>query len=212
MPLAANALTSVANARLWLRDSQADQARLELMINSVSLLIAAYTRREFVPAVNAATRRFRYDGGGILSLAPYDLRSVTAIVLFSDLPSSSQRTLAAQSPTQAGEYRLEPRNRTPEQTWLRVALPVLPAPAGAARAFGYEVAVTGDWAVGSVPADVEEAALIAIEDMWRNPGGAASRSLGAFEVVGEVPVPADAGDALPRAARQKLRRLMRARL
>lgn len=185
-------LTTVANVRTYLRRSGVSDATedslLQLLITSCSRAIRRYTGRQLKPAEAGVAKKFRYDGSGFLTLAPYELSAVTSIVLYSDLPTSSQRTLAAQSATVEAEYRLEPRNATLEGTYLWLVLPevgqfgelvveLLPT----RRRRAHEVTVTGNWGANIVPPDVELACLIAVSDGYRNPEGFAQRGLGEMQ-------------------------------
>jgi hypothetical protein len=177
------------------------------------------------------TRLFRYDGEGSMTLAPYELRSLGGsgyggtggIVLYSDLPSGSQQTLQAQAGAIQSQYRLGPRNGTTEGTYLWMELPRLRGQ-GSTGLTGYagvpgghfvegfplpplyyeiEVAVTGYWGAGTVPADVELACLVSVANGFRNPEGFGSRALGDISIA-EIPdLPGD-DSALPASARKLL--------
>lgn len=232
MALNADALTTVEKAALYLArtgagneqtEAELDDADfVELLVNSYSRAIRNYTLREFVPKVPASDtdpvveRLFAYAGDGYLSLAPYELREVTSVVLFSDQPAASQLTLAAETASAPAEYRLGPRQKTPEGTWLWISLPyvtstrtLLPVGNGGnpyASCYQTEVAITGRWGVGSVPADVELACLIAVANAYRNPEAFGSRSLGELGF-SEQPEPFGADSeshSLPRDARALL--------
>lgn len=209
MALSASALVTLDEARLWVHGSADDDSQdqlLELLIESYSSAIARYTGRELLPKTPAldtdpiVTRTFRYAGSGVLDFVRFELRPLNlgSIVLYSDLPSGSQRTLSAGSSTEEAEYRLEPREQTPEGTYLRLILPELDVPASR-RAKGVEVSVSGRWGAGTVPADVKLACLIAVRNAARNPEGFASRSLGEL-TFSEGPAPPESL-SLPRDAR-----------
>lgn len=180
MALASYALTTAQKARSYVKrvptDNSADPL-LETLINAYSKAIINYVEREFKPKTDDATRVFRYDNGGYLSLAPYDLRSVTTVTLYSDLPTSSQDVLDPQSDTIESEYRLEPRQGTPEGTYLWMVLPNVTRSAWRRARVG-QVSILGNWGMNETPADVELACLIAVANSYRNPEGFASRSLG----------------------------------
>jgi hypothetical protein len=220
MPLvdpAANALTTVEHAKAWLSQSSVNNVlnndRLQLLINSYSSAIRSYTRRQFFPET-AVTRKFRYEGSGYISLAPYELRAVTTLTLYTDFPQSSWVVLNAQSATVESDYRLEPRNKTLEGTYLWLVLPELgqfsplvPEPIVSRRPKASEVTLAGDWGCAAVPADVELACLIAVANGYRNPEGFATRSLGGLsfsENVEAAMTGDETGMALPRDARALL--------
>ncbi len=166
-------------------DDNSQDSKLVRLIKSYSYAVTRYTRREWLPVTSAATRKFQYDGSGYLTLEPYDLRSVTSIVLYSDQPTATQRTLVAGSSSVQGEYKLLPPNLTLENTYEGIALPQIlnTVPYTGRTAYGplpcyFEVSVTGDWGVGSVPDDVELAVLIAIDDAYKNPTGFSSGDVG----------------------------------
>ena len=223
---AAGDLTTIARARIYLRrQSVVDEAQdtlLQMLISAYSDAIHRYTERQFRPKAPATdveqpvTRRFSYDGRGVLSLVPYELRSLGGagyggtggIVLGTDLPTASQQSLVAQTATVESDYRLEPRNGTPEGTYYWLRLPTVSLN-GSGRRLGREVTITGYWGVNAVPADVELACLRAVANSFRNPEGHASRSLGDFSL-SEVPEDPDTKVSLPLDARALLRPYMRA--
>lgn len=171
--LATNALTSLANARLYVKrhvGADANDDLLTLLINGYSDAITRYCERQFKPAETPATKVFGYAGRGYLSLAPYDLRAVTSFVVGGiDL---TDETLAVT------EYLLEPQSKTPELTylWVRLKARTLWPTLG-----DFKVTITGNWGMTSVPDDVETACLSAVADGYRNPEGAGSRTLGELD-------------------------------
>jgi hypothetical protein len=213
-----DALTTVENAKPHLGRSNVsvpnDEDRIQQLINSYSRAIRLYTGRQFLPTEDAASKRYRYEGNGFLSLAPFELRSVTSVTLYTDLPQSSWVVLAAQSATVESQFRLEPRNGTPEGTYVWMTLPeigmfspLVPEPIVTRRGRGSEVTIAGNWGAGAVPADVELACIIAVANGYRNPEGFATRSMGplAFsENMEPVVLSDEAGQSLPRAARALL--------
>lgn len=201
MPLSADALCTVDEAQSYLGDPGADTTVLELVVNGKSRAIQRYCRREFCPKTAAEARSFSYDGSGILSLSPYELRAATTITVNG-------------SEIQTTGYRVEPRGKTPEGTYLWLLLPAY----GPGRStpsiavdlppteFGHEVIVTGDWGAfddhTDVPGDVKLACLIAVAQGWRNPEGFQGRSLGELDIaVGAADFD---NSSLPLAARQLL--------
>lgn len=190
--LTADALTTLAAARAHILRDPANGSQDDvfvLYINAYSKAISNYCRREFHPTT-AATRDFIYDGSGILNLAPYELRTATAIKLYSDQPSLQQQTL------DGTQYRLEPIGRTPEGTYLALNT-ILPGRLPSQYAFEWQVTITGDWGMAAVPADVQLATLIAVDDAYRNPGGFQTVQVGAGTSFEE---PVGAGGSLPAAS------------
>lgn len=197
--VAATALTSLGAAREYvLRDitDGSQDSMLRRLINAYSAAVYSYTRREWLPKADGDTRVFTYTGGGFLSLEPYELRVLTSITMYTDLPVADQRVLVTGSSTVQGEYRLHPPNRTAEGTYQWITLPQaaygvstlgIPSywnnpypygPVGRSAPLDFEVTVTGDWGIGTVPADVELAVLIAVKDAYENPTGYASGTEG----------------------------------
>lgn len=219
MALSSKALTTISAAREFvLRDTTEDtqDPKLERLINAYSSAIFAYTEREWRPHADAASRVFLYNGSGFLSLAPYDLRTLTSLVLYTDLPTSERRTLIAGTTTVEGEYRLGPSNRTPEGTYqyLDITTLGLLSPwwhTTLRRRAGYEVTVTGNWGIADtideLPDDVELACLIAVADAYRNPVGYQSETVGGV-TINEALAPAGSYDvragSLPPEARALL--------
>lgn len=191
-----NALTFLARADIEGEDQVEDENFLTLLINAASTAIARYTGRQFTPAETAETKLFRYDGGGVLRLRPYEARAVSSVVMFTDLPTSSQRTLLAQTATQAAEYRLEPREKTTLATYTWMTLPTVHL-SEADQHLGSQVSIVGDWGIGSVPADVEFACLRTVAHWYRNPEGFLSRNLGELTMSDEP----DPDEGIPLRAR-----------
>lgn len=203
------ALTTVANVREMLPDANADSDRLTILINSYSTAIKKYCAREFESG-GTATRKFRYEGNGFLDLAPYDLRSITSVTAYTDLPTSEQVTLAAASSTTEADYRLMPLNATDEGTYLWMLLPQLDVKFSSTTGYqpselkGVQVSVAGTWGMATVPADVELACIVAVVNAYRNPGSFQSVSVGGYSLT-EVPdVSIDGSRSLPVDARNLL--------
>jgi hypothetical protein len=196
-PLTARALVTLDEAREFVFGNALDDSndtRLIRRINRMSEAVYAYTNREWLP-VSTATRKFGYPGYGLLSLGDYDLQTVTSIVAFTDYPTAYQLTLNAGTTTALGDYRLQPAGgHRPAGTykWIEfgrhpyTALPLWPYDLyNGYRDFGgrFEITITGTWGIGVVPDDVKQAVLIAIEESYVNPTGAASRTVGPLSYV-----------------------------
>jgi len=202
-----DALTDLLSAREFVLQDSTDSSqdpRLARLINAYSRSIYKFTRREWRPQTNAATRSFTYDGSGVLELAnpDSDLRAVTAVVLYTDLPTGSRQTLTPPSGSVQGDWRLGPIGGTPEGTYLRLEFTSLlnrPFNTAGFPGYGpceldYKVDVTGNWGIAStlagVPDDVQLACLVAIADAYRNPEGFASRVIGPLQLTEEAAAPA----------------------
>src|SRR6266540_2946945 len=173
--LIAEALVTVADMRFFLdrvgQTVDMDETRwLEDLINEDSLACASFVNRQFTPertgpgtrwplksdaVATGVAKTFRYDGNGYLSLAPYEVRTVTAVVMGSDLPTAQQVTLAVGDANTEAEFRLEPAAKTILGTYLWLVLPTAAysriswwSTVGHSLG-GRQVKVTGDW--GAAP-------------------------------------------------------------
>jgi hypothetical protein len=221
-----DALTTLDTAELYLARTGGtgpaeteDDALIALYVNAASAAAQAYIERTLAPQEAAVTKRYRYEGGGFLNLEPWELRTVTGMTLYSDLPTTSQVALTAQSGTVESQWRLEPRQGSRLGTYMYVSLPRL-APRGigwggqerevlgftgastvAGEIAGYEVAITGDWGAPYIPGDVELAVLVAVDNWYQNPAGF-QRAL--MEGVEADQYPQALAEALPPASRALL--------
>lgn len=165
--MAAQDLCSLSEVRAYLELPTADTGRDTLISNSitpVSDAIMRYTQREFAPATTSATRTFRLDVGNLkLDLAPYDLRSVTAVTLHPE--SSAPITMTATT-----QYQLHPITSTSSvYTSIKIAgnIPNL-WQSDSGRFFGYaQISIAGAWGFASIPSDVKQAAIIAVASQVR---------------------------------------------
>lgn len=186
-------LTSLEAAREYVladQDDTSQDSKLVRLVKAYSRAVANYSRREWLPTVDAAARVLTYNGLGYLTLDPWDLRSVDTIVMFTDLPTAQQRTLDPGSPTVEAEYRLLPAGLTPEGTYRSLSLPQYTTTTGGAfyvdgdpvwwSTGPSQVTVTGDWGIGFVPDDVELATLIAVKNAYENPSSFAAGQHGGF--------------------------------
>jgi hypothetical protein len=247
--LIAEALITVTDMRFFLdrvgQTVDMDETRwLEDLINTYSLACARYCDRQFTPertgpgtrwplksdAIATGTaKKFRYDGNGVLDMSPFEIRTVTAVVMETDLPTAQQTTLVAGSGSVESDYRFEPPAKSTEGTYLWAVLPrrsylalgfsqrtnyvdgdPLPPSSGyVSGQVGREVTVTGDWGAppGFVPLDVQHACKIAVGQAFRNPEGYASRT-GPGETIDEIEPPTGPG-ALPPESLKLLERYRR---
>src|SRR4051812_29508852 len=201
-PLSAHALVTLEEAREYVLESVNDNSqdhKLVRRINAFSEAVWQYTRREWTTST-AATRLFQYRGYGMLNLAPYDLRTATAVVAFTDLPTSYQITLTAGTGSVYPMYELKPAGGTNEGTyrWLDPRFGLQPFPYISDLYDGwpplnltlwnreFQVSITGDWGIPTVPWDVKEAVLMSIDSATKNPTGAATSTFGALTVTPDL--------------------------
>lgn len=150
-------LCEVADVKDFLQKSDTDTSEdtiIAALCSAASTSITTHCEHEFEPPGDPEeeiAREFEYVGGGILSLAPYDIRSVSQIRI--DVDQGDPTTLEAE------EFRL------PQ-----------PQPLGAAASIRLEpylshsrtrwaqrmVEVTGKWGLPSIPVDVKQAAIITV--------------------------------------------------
>lgn len=185
-------LSSLGAAREYVLSDQDDpsqDSKLVRLLKAYSRAVANYSRREWIPTVDAEARRLTYNGLGYLTLDPWDLRSIDSIVMFTDLPTAQQRTLDPGSPTVEAEYRLLPAGLTAEGTYRSLSLPPSTPTGGPfvvdgdivyRSASSSEITITGNWGIGFVPDDVELATLIAVKNAYENPSSFAAGQQGGF--------------------------------
>lgn len=152
--MAANDLTSIDSFREYQAVSGAAASALEpriaTLITVCSEAIQSYCQQEFAPTTDDAAREFRYDGGGVLSLAPYSLREVTTVTVDSD--TSTPVVL------DAGQYRLAPipASRGVFHTLHLPGIGVQPALTQPGPNYRV-IEVRGKWGYAQVPGPVREA-------------------------------------------------------
>lgn len=127
----------------------AQDSLIEDMIPVASDLIERYCQREFTNAGTvAAARVYRYEGRGVLNLAPDDLRSLTQIRIDTDTDDPTTLT--------SSQYRLWP-TRAKDGVYTHVHLVL----GGSSAWPGYrDVEVTGLWGWTAVPDVVARAAVM----------------------------------------------------
>lgn len=132
-----------------------------------------------VQVVEIEARDFRYPGTGSLDLAPFDLRDVYTVTLYTDLEDSLQDELDEAS------YRLTPVGGFPGSlTYLGLQLPY-PAIEEAAYGFGWQATVLGRWGMETAPGSVKLGAKIWIDNLVKNPGSFASNQMAGYTVFPE---------------------------
>jgi len=154
--MAAGDLTDLASCKADLDLSgNVRDAVVQTAITAASRAITVHCQREFVPT-NAQTRTFAW-AGGVLDLAPYDLRAVTSLTVGTDDPAS-QQVLAA------SDYRLRPKPAA-DGVYQTVELST-PDPSGGTFP-DREVTIVGDWGFAAVPADVAHWAIVTVATWLR---------------------------------------------
>ena len=165
-------------------DTEQDEA-LEVLVEAVGPVIAQFCEREFEqPSDKDLARQFEYGGGGVLSLAPFDLRELTEIRI--DVDEDSPITLSSE------EFRLPPSS-TGTYTRIRLA-PHLSHSRWPQRL----VEVTGKWGFEEVPPNVKQAAIITVVTWLRRDVSAFSTTFDLDEQKVERP------EALPSAVARML--------
>lgn len=158
MALDANALISrnAAKAYLGVTDTDRDDA-IDDLINQASEWIISTAEQEFAPALNAATRRVEYAGGGVIRVNPFTLRSITAM--------SFDPAGTPQAYTLSDGYRLRGgKGSRRYQVFDRIVLASAWPAYGAVGGIG-SVDITGNWGWPLVPRDIERCTKRLVE-MW----------------------------------------------
>lgn len=154
-------LTTLASVRRHAQisdDADTDQDELfNDLIPAVSDAIMEYAQREFASDAEGSTSRdFRYDGRGVLSLSPFDLRTLTSVQIDVDGANPVPITL------DADDYRLMPLHKK-DGVWHTLHLrnhAVPPSSSSTDYPVFRVVRVTGEWGYPEVPSKVERAANI----------------------------------------------------
>ncbi len=179
----ADVLVAHDTAESWLRrqgvqlkDETTDDSIIDVLINGASRAVQNEIECNLRPREVGVTKLFTYDGSSFLSLLPWQLDSVTSVVLHSDRATTEWRTLAAQTGGAEGEYRLEPRQRNKLGCYDELTLPALrPRNYSAAQ---FEVSVTGTWGVDQVPGDIEWLVLEIVRLSYPTPFASAGDEFG----------------------------------
>lgn len=164
-PLSTYQLTSLESFREHAQISDAadtaQDALIETLIDSVSHHIMIYANREFVPPGTAqVSRQFRYNGRGVLDLAPYDVRTISQVRI--DTDTSSPTIISSD------QYRAAPIT-SPDGVYTHLHLRGVRVPLTTTEDYPtYRVVeVTGMWGFAAVPKNVELAANITIQYILR---------------------------------------------
>jgi hypothetical protein len=169
--MAAQDLTTLAEVREHQQRTDSSNTTQDSLIGDLitvaSDMIMEYTQREFAPQSNSTARTYRYDGRGVLNLAPDDARTVTQVRI--DTDGDSPATL------DSTQYKLWP-TRSKHAVYSHLHLIGVPGRAVTTEAHPVyrEVEVTGTWGWGSVPEPVERACILLVMDLlsrtsnWKN--------------------------------------------
>lgn len=183
----ASALTSLSAVRAFMQKQSTDTAQdilIQSLITRASAAITRDTSREFVSAGTAAvTRTFPHYAGRLVSLAPYDLRSASAITVTADSTTSTIATT---------DYKLRPTpSLTATYQWLRFSTSYR-------QNESREVAITGLWGMANIPEDVAHWCIVTVVTWLR-------RDASAFETTFSIPEDRlERPEALPAAVRAGL--------
>jgi len=200
--LSARALLTIQEARIYAWRDENDGTRDELLIqalNYVSSSIWEHCEREFTPSTNLTrtfelgTKLSRGSMVGWINLSPYDLRTATAVKLYTD---TTPQTLAAT------EYRLRPAGGALGGTYLDV-LTIEPTAAEVWPGFGWEATVQGDWGMAAVPETIKLACADWLKNIVANPGSFASSEMAGFAITPDLDF-ATTGRGMPRSVMHRL--------
>ena len=137
------------------------------LITVASDMIMAYTQREFAPTATSTAREYRYDGRGVVNLAPDDARAVTQVRI--DTDTDDPTTL------EDDQWRLWPI-RSKYGVYSHLHLIGVPGPLVTTQDYpAYRVVeVTATWGWASIPTPVERACILLVMDLlsrtsnWKN--------------------------------------------
>lgn len=154
------ALTTLDQVKLYLGKSDIEPGsddRINWLVNVASAAVTSYCQREFVSSLGTAStpRSFEvrgYTANSIVSLAPYDAQSITAITLQD--PAGNTSTL------QSMYYQPGPVHK-PNGVYIYVKMSTWAAPVNVIynMNLNFIANITGVWGFPSVPVDVENAVI-----------------------------------------------------
>lgn len=124
---------------------------IQRYILAASREINRWAQREFAPKTEDEARTFHIREGGYLSLAPFDLRALTAI---------TEGAGPALTTYEADHYQLHPQP-TPDGVWGWISFAYHASDFGARAR---RLTITGDWGFPAVPWDVEEACIATVAE------------------------------------------------
>lgn len=170
--MATQDLCSSSDVRTFLQKTTTDTAQdteIGNMITAASDAIMRWAEREFKTTTSGSTARsFEHKGGAFLDLAPFDLRSVSAVEMDADQSSSTVLT--------SDQYRLHPVN-SPHGVYTGLRLDSSVISTTRFRAAVVEV-TSSTWGFASVPSDVKRACVITVATWLRRDVSAYENVLG----------------------------------
>tara|TARA_R110000868_G_scaffold172005_1_gene407790 strand:- start:48 stop:641 length:594 start_codon:yes stop_codon:yes gene_type:complete len=183
-------LCSVDDVRAFLQKPSADTTQDALigdLITRASRLIIRHTEREFAPTSTAVTRKFEWNGGGFLSLAPYDASSITSVqrLLYDDSPVTLGAIQWRAWPVQPvdGVYSsVRIWGTVPQSVGIRPTV----------------ITITGNWGFPTIPDEVRSACIETVTTWMRRDVAAFSTTYNLDEARVERP------EVLPSSAARKL--------
>lgn len=181
-------LTTIGRVKVWLGQTDpSNDPQLQQLTTAASAAVMAYCQREFAPISTGVTRTFPLLGDGYIRFGGWDLQTATQVQIDTDTASTPTTIPDTQ-------YQLGPVSKpNGVYTMLRFYTfsvgPILRQAMGIPR----QVAVTGTWGWPSIPADVEQACIIAASKWFKRDQVSYSNEL-------PVPAPSD-GLNLPLDAR-----------
>ncbi len=147
--MAAGDLCTLEDVRLF---SQVPASELDgdlitqALISRASAVIRTYCRRQF-GIDETATRSFELRAGGLVVLAPWDLRVLTSL-------SIGETVYTAE----LGQLQLRPPHK-PFGTYDRIRLDPAQLASLTPGAFAYSVEISGEWGITEIPLDVVQACV-----------------------------------------------------
>jgi hypothetical protein len=147
-------------------------------------------------------RLFPVTAKGYIDLKPYDLRSLQALTLYSDRPTTEQDVLTAD------EYQLLPSHGTSNGTVFH--LQTIPPALGALQTgFGWRASVRGQWGMATVPNSVRFACKQWVKNIVENPGSYAAAAMSGYAISPDADTITIAPAGMPAAVRYRLERWAR---
>lgn len=143
---------------------------LAALITQASDAIMDEVEREFAPITTAAARTLRWDAGTrIVDLAPYDLASVTSVVL-SPEDAATSLTVGGAAP----DVLFRPLEK-PDGVWTSMQLSDLIQVRVSTLLFRFgfmQVQITGNWGFPTIPTNIVRATVVTVVSWARKDTGA----------------------------------------
>ena len=169
--MAAADLTTLSNVRSFIQKQTADTGQdtvISSLITHASNLISRHTQRQFI-AETGASKVFEWEFTSrphFLSLAPYELRTLTSATVDTDTSSTTVLT--------SDEYRFWPKP-APDGTYLGILLNPFSLGSTPARWWPRrEITIVGDWGTSAIPDEITHWANVTVA-IWLR------RDVSAFE-------------------------------